>query len=112
MINLCRPKVDYFDDLDYFKDFENEFPAIIYNDGLTSKSDIKIKPLVSSERIDEFNLIDEASLFEYDEEIVSHFNNLFNIIHPDDSKSEKDNDDNDIGIIQSSKGNAITHGKN
>ncbi|GJQ93428.1 hypothetical protein Tco_0004567 [Tanacetum coccineum] len=92
-----NPTVDYFDDLDYFKDFENKFPAIIYNGGLTSKSDLEIKPLVSSERIDEFNLIDEASLSEYDEEIVSCFNDLFNIIHPDDSKSEKDNDDNDIG---------------
>ncbi|GJX80642.1 hypothetical protein Tco_0328791 [Tanacetum coccineum] len=98
-----NPTVDYFDDLDYFKDFKNEFPAIIYNDGLTSKSDLEIKPLVSSERIDEFNLIDEASLSEYNEEIVSRFNDLFNIIHPDDSKSEKDNDDNDIGIIQSSE---------
>ncbi|GJU73748.1 hypothetical protein Tco_1265153 [Tanacetum coccineum] len=107
-----NPTVDYFDDLDYFKDFENEFPAIVYNDGLTSKSDLEIKPLVSSERIDEFNLIDEASLSEYDEEIVSRFNDLFNIIHPDDSKSEKDNDDNDIDIIQSSEGNEITHGKN
>ncbi|GJY44641.1 hypothetical protein Tco_0432854 [Tanacetum coccineum] len=95
--------VDYFDDLNYFKDFKNEFPAIVYNDGLTSKSDLEIKPLVSSERIDEFNLIDEASLSEYDEEIVSRFNDLFNIIHPDVSKSEKDNDDNDIGIIQSSE---------
>ncbi|GJU94112.1 putative nucleotidyltransferase, ribonuclease H [Tanacetum coccineum] len=84
--------VDYLDDLDYFKDFENEFPAIVYNNGLTSKSDLEINPLVSSERIDKFNLIDEASLSEYDEEIVSRFNDLFNIIHPDDSKSEKDND--------------------
>ncbi|GJU43222.1 hypothetical protein Tco_1200488 [Tanacetum coccineum] len=81
-----NPTVDYFDDLDYFKDFKNEFPAIIYNDGLTSKSDIEIKPLVSFERISEFNLIDEASLSEYDKEIVLRFNDLFNIIHPDDSK--------------------------
>ncbi|GJV55493.1 hypothetical protein Tco_1456498 [Tanacetum coccineum] len=89
--------VDYLDDLNYFKDFENEFPAIVYNDGLTSKSDLEINPLVSSERIDKFNLIDEASLFEYDEKIVSRFNDLFNIIHPDDSKSEKNNGNNDIG---------------
>ncbi|GKA35195.1 hypothetical protein Tco_0721686 [Tanacetum coccineum] len=107
-----NPIVDYFDDLDYFKDFKNEFPAIVYNDGLTSKSDPEIKPLVSSERINEFNLIDETSLSEYDKENVLHFNYLFNIIHPDDLKTEKDNDDNDIGIIQSSEGNEITHGKN
>ncbi|GKA60091.1 hypothetical protein Tco_0759404 [Tanacetum coccineum] len=34
------PPVSYFDDLDFFKDFENEFPAIVYNDALTSKSDL------------------------------------------------------------------------
>ncbi|GJY98281.1 hypothetical protein Tco_0515191 [Tanacetum coccineum] len=27
-----EPKVSCFDDLDFFKDFENEFPAIVYND--------------------------------------------------------------------------------
>ncbi|GKA84617.1 hypothetical protein Tco_0806212 [Tanacetum coccineum] len=35
----CTPTVSYFDDLDFFKDFENEFPAIVYNDAQTSKSD-------------------------------------------------------------------------
>ncbi|GJU82367.1 gypsy/ty3 retroelement polyprotein [Tanacetum coccineum] len=29
--------VSYFDDLDFFKDLEKEFPAIVYNDALTSK---------------------------------------------------------------------------
>ncbi|GJU39961.1 hypothetical protein Tco_1192918 [Tanacetum coccineum] len=93
-----NPTIDYFDDLDYFKYFENEFPAIVYNDGLISKSDLEIKPLVSSGRINEFNLIDEASLSEYDEEIILCFNDIFYIIHLDDSKSEKDNDDNDIDM--------------
>ncbi|GKA57871.1 putative reverse transcriptase domain-containing protein [Tanacetum coccineum] len=37
--------VDYLDDLDYFNDFKNEFPAIFYNDGLTSKLDLEIEPL-------------------------------------------------------------------
>ncbi|GKD54968.1 hypothetical protein Tco_1288355 [Tanacetum coccineum] len=32
-----EPTVSYSNDLDFFKDFENEFPAIVYNDGLTSK---------------------------------------------------------------------------
>ncbi|GJV93054.1 hypothetical protein Tco_1540867 [Tanacetum coccineum] len=27
-----EPKVSYFNDLDFFKDFENEYPAIVYND--------------------------------------------------------------------------------
>ncbi|GKC53377.1 hypothetical protein Tco_1076122, partial [Tanacetum coccineum] len=26
-----EPSISYFDDLDYFKDFEKEFPAIVYN---------------------------------------------------------------------------------
>ncbi|GJZ61619.1 hypothetical protein Tco_0617756 [Tanacetum coccineum] len=32
-----EPTIGYFDDLDFFKGFENEFPAIVYND-LKSKS--------------------------------------------------------------------------
>ncbi|GJX71660.1 hypothetical protein Tco_0308831 [Tanacetum coccineum] len=40
------PTVSYFDDLDYLKDFENEFPAIVYNDALTSKSDFLTEPTV------------------------------------------------------------------
>ncbi|GKF08437.1 hypothetical protein Tco_0042661, partial [Tanacetum coccineum] len=31
------PTISYFDDLDFFKDFEKEFPAIVYNDAQTSK---------------------------------------------------------------------------
>ncbi|GJZ45429.1 hypothetical protein Tco_0593025 [Tanacetum coccineum] len=32
-----------FDDLDFFTDFENEFPTIVYNDAQTSKSDFIVK---------------------------------------------------------------------
>ncbi|GJV41619.1 hypothetical protein Tco_1420059 [Tanacetum coccineum] len=39
-------EVSYSNDLDFFKDFENEFPAIVYNDSLTSKSDFLTKPTV------------------------------------------------------------------
>ncbi|GKE79112.1 hypothetical protein Tco_1545232 [Tanacetum coccineum] len=60
-----EPTVSYFDDLDFFKDFENEFPAIVYNDALTSKSDLLTKPAISPQRIDEFNLKDETSLSEF-----------------------------------------------
>ncbi|GJS90458.1 hypothetical protein Tco_0773094 [Tanacetum coccineum] len=41
------PNVGYFDDLDFFKDFENEFPVIVYNDALTSKSDFLTEPTIS-----------------------------------------------------------------
>ncbi|GJR01327.1 hypothetical protein Tco_0524311 [Tanacetum coccineum] len=100
------PTVSYFDDLDFFKDFENEFPAIVYNDALTSKSDFLTEPTVIPQHIDEFDLKDETSLSECDEEEqnVLYFNNLFpfNVIYPDDSKSDKDNDDYKIDIKQSS----------
>nr|GEX37412.1 hypothetical protein [Tanacetum cinerariifolium] len=95
--------VDYFDDLDCFNDFENEFPAIVFNDGLTSKSNLEIKPLISTECIDETDLINKTSFSEYDEEIISRFNDLLNDIRPDDLKSERDDDDNNNGIMQSSE---------
>ncbi|GJT99665.1 hypothetical protein Tco_1110004 [Tanacetum coccineum] len=97
-----KPTVSYFDDLDFFKDFENEFPAIVYNDAQTSKSDLLTEPTLSPQHIDEFNLKDETSLSECDEEEqnVLNFNDLFpfNIVYPDDLKSDKDNGDDKIDI--------------
>ncbi|GJR69276.1 hypothetical protein Tco_0015341 [Tanacetum coccineum] len=91
------PMFSYFDDLDIFKDFENEFPAIVYNDALTSKSDFSTEPIEIPHHIDEFDLKTETSLSECNEEEqnVLYFNDLFpfNIIYPDDLKSDKDNDD-------------------
>ncbi|GJV91996.1 hypothetical protein Tco_1539809 [Tanacetum coccineum] len=106
-----EPTVNYFDDLDFFKDFENEFPAIVYNDALTSKSDSSTEPVKIPHRIAEFDLKTETSLSEYDEEKqnVVYFNDLFlfNIIYPDDLESDKDNDDNEIDIIHSSEGDVL-----
>ncbi|GKB26186.1 hypothetical protein Tco_0865587, partial [Tanacetum coccineum] len=99
--NNVTPTIDY--DLNYFV---NEFPAIVYIDGLTPKSDHGIKPIVRSENIDEFDLIDETSLSEYEEEIISRFNDLFNDIHSNDSKSEIDDD------VQSSEDNENARGEN
>ncbi|GKB33026.1 hypothetical protein Tco_0872427 [Tanacetum coccineum] len=102
----CTPTVSYFDDLDFFKDFENEFPAIVYNDAQTSKSDLLTEPILNPQHIDEFNLKDETSLSECDEEEqnVLNFNDLFpfNVIYPNDSKSDKDNDDDKVDIEHSS----------
>ncbi|GJZ68676.1 hypothetical protein Tco_0631916 [Tanacetum coccineum] len=102
-----EPTVSYFNDLDYFNDFENEFPAIVYNDALTFKSDFLTEPTLSPQHIDEFDLNDEASLSECDEEEqkVLYFNDLFsfNVIYPDDSKTDKYNDDDKIDIEHSSR---------
>ncbi|GKE61725.1 hypothetical protein Tco_1512092, partial [Tanacetum coccineum] len=99
--------ISYVDDLDFFKDFKNEFPAIIYNDAQMSKSGYLTEPILNPQHVDEFDLNNETSLSKYDEEEqnVLYFNDIFpfNIIHPDDLKLEKDNDDNDIDIIRSSE---------
>ncbi|GJU45785.1 hypothetical protein Tco_1203051 [Tanacetum coccineum] len=63
---LPELEVGYFNDFDFFKDFENEFPAIVYNDALTSKFDLLTGPTISPRHIDEFNLKDETSLSECD----------------------------------------------
>ncbi|GJS95081.1 hypothetical protein Tco_0802049 [Tanacetum coccineum] len=74
-----EPSVSYFDDLDYLKDFENEFPVIVYNDALTSKSDFLTEPSINPQHIDEFNSKDETSFSECDEEEqnVLYINDLF-----------------------------------
>ncbi|GJW88345.1 hypothetical protein Tco_0163685 [Tanacetum coccineum] len=109
-----EPAISCFDDLGFFKDFKNEFPAIVYNDVQTSKSDLLTEPTLNLQHIDELNLNDETSMPEYDEEEqnILYFNDLFpfNIIRPDDLKLEKDNDNNKIDIIQSLEDNEITHG--
>ncbi|GJU83641.1 hypothetical protein Tco_1286006 [Tanacetum coccineum] len=96
------PTVSCFDDLDFFKDFENEFPAIVYNNAQTSKSDLLTESILNPQHIDEFNLKDETSLSECDkeEQNILNFNDLFpfNVIYPNDSKSDKDNDDDKVDI--------------
>ncbi|GJU81371.1 hypothetical protein Tco_1283736 [Tanacetum coccineum] len=101
-----KPTVSYFDDLDFFKDFENEFPAIVYNDAQMSKSDLLTKPILNPQHINEFNLKDETSLSECDEEEqnILNFNDLFpfNVIYPDELKTDTDNDNDKVDIEHSS----------
>ncbi|GKC82283.1 hypothetical protein Tco_1138000 [Tanacetum coccineum] len=44
---LPNPTVSYTNDIDFFKDFENEFTAIVYNDALSSKLDFLTEPTLS-----------------------------------------------------------------
>ncbi|GJW68178.1 hypothetical protein Tco_0122602 [Tanacetum coccineum] len=101
-----KPTTSYIDDLDFYNDFENEFPAIVYNDSLTSKLDLLTELNVSPQHINEFNLKDETSLSECDEEEqnVLNFNDLFsfNVIYPNNSKLDKDNYDGKVDIEHSS----------
>ncbi|GJR01551.1 hypothetical protein Tco_0524535 [Tanacetum coccineum] len=100
------PTVSYFDDLDFFKDFENEFPSIVYNDDQTSKSDLLTESILNPQHINEFNLKDETSMSECDEEEqnVLNFNDLFpfNVIYPDELKTNMDNDNDKVDIEHSS----------
>ncbi|GJY76438.1 hypothetical protein Tco_0481554 [Tanacetum coccineum] len=52
LFSSSEPTVSYFNDLDYFKDFKNEFPAIVYNDALTSKLDFLTEPTDNDDKID------------------------------------------------------------
>ncbi|GJW79505.1 hypothetical protein Tco_0143480, partial [Tanacetum coccineum] len=124
--HLCEPTVSSLNsnEIDFRISFDesddegytNEVPAIVYNDALTSKSDFSTEPTLCPRHIDEFDLKDETSLSEYNEEEqnILYFNDLFpfNIIYLDDLKSDKDNDDDKIDIIQSSGGNVNTQGSN
>nr|GEX03071.1 hypothetical protein [Tanacetum cinerariifolium] len=56
-----EPSVSCIDDLDFFNDFENEFPAIVNNDALTSKSDFSTEPIYALSGIDLLDFI--QSLF-------------------------------------------------
>ncbi|GKA94562.1 hypothetical protein Tco_0816600 [Tanacetum coccineum] len=120
-------KIWYGEDVHDLKSVETEFPAIVFNDKLTSEEALSCEPTVSplnsnkidfrisfdefddedytSSNIDEFDLKDETSLSEYDEEEqnVLYFNDLFlfNVIYPDDL-SDKDNDNDKIDIKHSS----------
>nr|GEU42075.1 hypothetical protein [Tanacetum cinerariifolium] len=106
-----EPRVSYFDNLVLFNDFKNEFPAITYNDDLTSKLDPLTDPSMSSQHIDDFNLKNETSLSEYDKEkqniLYFNYSFLLNVISPNDLKTDKDND-NAINMTQISRNNIIT----
>ncbi|GJX80177.1 hypothetical protein Tco_0328326 [Tanacetum coccineum] len=95
-----EPTVNCVEYLDFFKDFKNEFLAIVYNNAQTSKSDLLTKLILSPQHINAVD--DKTSLSEYDEEEqnVLKFNDLFsfNVIYPNNSKSNKDNDDDKIDI--------------
>nr|GEX59746.1 hypothetical protein [Tanacetum cinerariifolium] len=99
------PSASCIDNLDFFKDFENEFSAIVYNDAQTSKSDLLTEPILSPQHIDEVD--DKTSFSECDEEEqnILNFNDPFpfNVIYPNDSKSDKDNDDDKVDIEHSSR---------
>ncbi|GJV37415.1 hypothetical protein Tco_1409892 [Tanacetum coccineum] len=113
----------YDNDVRDLRSVESEFPSIVFNDKLTSELALSCEPTptVSPQHIDEFNLNDETLLSEYDEEEqnVLYFNDLFpfNIIYPNELKSDEDNNDKEIDIIPlpdaiNTDDGAYAHGSN
>ncbi|GJY54345.1 hypothetical protein Tco_0446009 [Tanacetum coccineum] len=115
--HFCEPtvsplndnKIDFrilFDESDD-EDYTNEFPIIVYNVALTSKPDFSTEPFVIPLHIDEFDLKNETSLSECNEEEqnVLYFNDLypFNVIYPHELKSDTGNDNDKIDIEQPSE---------
>nr|GEU35039.1 hypothetical protein [Tanacetum cinerariifolium] len=72
-------KVRYFDDIDYFKDFENEYPSIVYNDALSSESE------VSSDFENEYPSIVYNDALSSESEVSSDFENEFPLIVNNDA---------------------------
>ncbi|GJW31760.1 retrovirus-related pol polyprotein from transposon TNT 1-94 [Tanacetum coccineum] len=106
-------KIRFDDGLYELGSIEAEFPAIVIDDTVlifrmpssckssnaqTSKSDLLTEAILNPQHIDEFN--NETPVSEYDEEEqnILYFIDIFsfNIIHPNDLKSDKDKNDNDV----------------
>ncbi|GJS51938.1 hypothetical protein Tco_0625300 [Tanacetum coccineum] len=100
MIDWCLNDVD----INVLRFFETKFPAIVYDDALSLKSGFSSEPTVRSQHVDEVNLKNETSLFEYKDERynVISYNDLFpfNVFSVNDLKLDKDNDDDKIDIKQ------------
>ncbi|GJW00652.1 hypothetical protein Tco_1555903, partial [Tanacetum coccineum] len=61
-------KIRYFEDIDYFKKFETEFPAIVYKDALTSEPEVSHEPTVRPHHVKEVDFEYEISFAESDDE--------------------------------------------
>ncbi|GJU24327.1 hypothetical protein Tco_1162948 [Tanacetum coccineum] len=108
----CEPTVSSLNDkkinfrISFDESDDDDYTPLFTMMLLTSKLDFLTKPIVSPRHIDEFDLKDETSLSECDEEEknVLCFNDLFpfNVIYPDELKSDTENDNDKIDIERSS----------
>ncbi|GKB49005.1 hypothetical protein Tco_0899758, partial [Tanacetum coccineum] len=90
-------KVRYFNHIDYFKNFETEFSAIVYKDASTSEPEASSEPTVTPKHVD-FEISfsksdDEDYTFIYDKDSFS-----YKLIYVDDLKSRKNDDDDIINV--------------
>ncbi|GJU01151.1 hypothetical protein Tco_1111489, partial [Tanacetum coccineum] len=96
--------VEYVHDLRFF---ETEFPAIVFNDALTSEPEVSSKPTVSPRHVKEVDLKIKMSFSESDDEdyTVIYDNDSFSykIISINDLKSNTNNNDGKIDVKLSSE---------
>ncbi|GJS20956.1 hypothetical protein Tco_0449588 [Tanacetum coccineum] len=99
-------KIRYDEDVHFLRYVETEFPAIVYNDALTSKLELSCEPTVSPPHIDKVNWKIEISLSDFNDEnyTVIYDNDSFSykIFNVDDLKLDLGNGDDKIDIKQSS----------
>nr|GEU54394.1 hypothetical protein [Tanacetum cinerariifolium] len=99
-------KVMYFEDIDYIKDFENEFPAIVYEVALTSEPKESSEPTVSAhhaEKVDfDFIILFDESDDENDSFIYNKNSFSYKLVSVNDLKLDSNNDDDKFDIKQSS----------
>ncbi|GKE28330.1 hypothetical protein Tco_1443714 [Tanacetum coccineum] len=103
--NSFSYKIISVNDLETDSEYDNEkvnMPSFLSPE---STVNFLTEPTVNPQHIDEFNLKYETSLSECDEEEqnILNSNDLFpfNVIYPNDSKSDKDNDDDKVDIEHS-----------
>ncbi|GJY28214.1 hypothetical protein Tco_0403981 [Tanacetum coccineum] len=112
-----RKVKNYEDEDDCFIDFETEFPAIVFDNTITSDTTLICASTVSppnKNKIDFRISLDESDDEDYTmkhhcpnvmkKRNILYFNDIFsfNVIYPDDSKLDEDNDDDKIDMEHSS----------
>ncbi|GKF22685.1 hypothetical protein Tco_0075007, partial [Tanacetum coccineum] len=95
-------KVRYHEDIDYFKDFETDFLAIVFNDPLATGHKISSEPTVSPHRDDRIDFDFKISFDESDDEdyIVSYDKKSFSykLTSVNDLKTDSENDNDEVNI--------------
>ncbi|GKC47991.1 hypothetical protein Tco_1065713 [Tanacetum coccineum] len=86
----------YCEDLDSFKDFETDFPTIVYNDASTSNQNVSSEPTVSIYNTIKSDIDFHISFFDSEEEDYTFIYNKdlssYKLIPVDDLKPESVND--------------------
>ncbi|GJY16133.1 hypothetical protein Tco_0386555 [Tanacetum coccineum] len=101
--NATYGKVRYCEDIDYFKDFETDFPTVVYKDALASDNEISSEPTVSPHHDNRVDFDFKISFDESDDEdyTVIYDKKLFyyKLIYVNDLKSDSSNDNDEINIL-------------